>query len=302
MVDIVIVNWNSSNYLEKCIYSVFNTNNKNNVNRVFIIDNNSQDSSIDKIIHNDKVKIIRNEGNLGFSKACNQGIKLCSSGYVLLLNPDTQLLDTTLKDCMAFMQEKNDIDILGCQLLDDKGNITLSCSRFPTPKGIFFDSLGFSKIAPSIFRPSIIMSDWDHKKSCPVDQVMGAFMFMDSDIFEKVGYFDEQFFVYYEEVDFSKRLAKLGGKSYFNANIKAIHSGEGTTKTVKGFRLYLNLQSRLKYAKKHFSSGGYFMVWFATFFIEPFSRTILLLIKGNFKEIAEIFKGYTLLVKSLTQN
>lgn len=298
MVDIVIVNWNSSDYLEKCIYSIFYTNNQNYVNRVFIIDNNSQDSSIDKIINNDKIIIIRNTENIGFSKACNQGFKLCLSSYVLLLNPDTQLLNTTLRDCIDFMQAKNDVDILGCQLLDDKGDITFSCSRFPTPIGIFFYSSGLSKLAPLIFKSGIIMLDWDHKKSRHVDQVMGAFMFMHLSIFEKIGYFDEQFFVYYEEVDFSKRVMEYGGKSYYNAKIRAIHSGEGTTKTVKGFRLFLNLQSRLKYAKKHFSTTGYLLVWFTTFFIEPFSRIILLLIRGNFRDIKETFKGYTLLLKS----
>lgn len=302
MIDVVIVNWNSGDYLQKCIQSIFSTDNKDFVEKVFIIDNNSEDLSVRQIKLNDRIKIIRNKENNGFAKACNQGFKLSTANYVLLLNPDTQLLNNTLQDCFAFMNNTNSVDILGCQLLNDNGEIAPSCSKFPTPSGIFRDATGLSKLAPSIFKPGIIMTDWDHKESKFVDQVMGAFMFMRKSIFEKIGYFDERFFVYYEEVDFSKRLSKIGGKSFFDAEIKAIHSGEGTTSSVKAFRLFLNLQSRLQYAKKHFKFGGYLLVWFCTYCIEPFTRAFFLLSKGKSREIKQIFKGYKLLITSSQKN
>jgi GT2 family glycosyltransferase len=298
MLDVVVVNWNSGDYLQKCIQSLFSTNNKNFINKIFIIDNNSEDSSAQKIKPADNIEIIWNKENRGFAKACNQGFKLSNSSYILLLNPDTQLLPSTLQDCILFMDKEPAVDILGCQLLNDEGDISRSCSRFPSPKGIFFDVTGLSKIAPAIFKPGIIMTDWDHKESRYVDQVMGAFMFIRKTIFDKVGYFDEQFFVYYEEVDFSKRIAQIGGKSFFNSNIRSIHSGEGTTSSVKAFRLSLNLSSRLLYAKKYFDFFGVSIVWFCTFFIEPFSRSFYLLFKGRVYQIPDIFKGYRLLLKN----
>ncbi len=297
MLDIVIVNWNSGGYLKKCINSIFTrVNNEKLIGTVFIIDNNSSDTSLETFISYNKMVIVKNTENQGFSKACNQGFKLCTSPYVLLLNPDAQLLEDTLQNSIDLMQKRNDIDILGCQLIDDEGKVTVSCSRFPTPKGIFFDSLGLSKIAPSIFKPGLLMTDFNHKQNQFVDQVMGAFMFMRRSIFEKAGYFDEQFFVYFEEVDFSKRISQLGGKSYFNAHIKAIHSGGGTTNSVKAFRLFLYLRSRLQYSRKHFNSTGYYSVWFCTFFIEPVTRPLFLLLKGKTEEITEIYKGYKLLL------
>ncbi len=295
MTDIVIINWNSADYLEKCINSIFTTNNKTFVETVFIVDNNSNDSSLERITPNNKIKIIRNNENLGFAKASNQGFKLSKAPFVLLLNPDTQLLNSTLEDCISFMEKKPEVDILGCRLLNDKGEISPSCARFPTPGKLFIDSIGLSNIFPSLFTRAILMTEWDHKTSRVVDQVMGAFMFMRHSVFEKVGYFDEQFFVYFEELDFSKRLSMIGGKSFFNANIKAIHSGEGTTSSVKAFRLFLNLKSRLQYAKKHFSSFGYASVWFTTFFIEPVSRSIFLISSGKANEISDVWKGYKLL-------
>lgn len=296
MVDIVIVNWNGGDYLSKCVDSIFLKSNEEVLGTVFIIDNNSSDESLRDVSNYEKVIVIKNRENNGFSKACNQGFKLCTSPYVLLLNPDTQLFDTTLKQCASFMKEHLEIDILGCQLLNDDGNISYSCARFPTPRRYFFDITGLSKFAPKIFTPALLMTDWDHKDSRKVNQVMGAFMFMRLPIFKQYGYFDERFFVYYEELDFSKRIYDAGGITYFNSTIKAIHSGGGTTNSVKSFRLFLNVRSRLQYAKKHFSFFGYVFVLICTYTIEPFTRSTLLLLRGRFKEIRETLKAYKLLL------
>jgi len=298
MIDIVIVNWNSGGFLGKCIHSILSDKNIGVVSKIFIIDNNTTDTSLDNLPVNDRIILVRNTENVGFSRACNQGFKLCSAPFVLLLNPDTQLFETTLTDCIDFMNKREDVDVLGCQLFQDDGKIAKSCARFPSPLTMFFDASGLSKISPRIFKPASLMTDWDHTESRFVDQVIGAFMFMRSSIFKKTGYFDERFFVYFEELDFSKRLAELGGKSYYNTTIKAIHSENGTTMSVKGFRLFLYLKSRLQYAKKHFGYAGYFLVWSSTIFIEPFSRTLLLLITGNPGEVRNVFQGYRLLIKS----
>ena len=296
MIDIVIVNWNSGDFLTHCVDSIFIKENLHLVGTVYIIDNNSKDDSLEKIQMHDKVKIISNSENLGFAKGCNQGFKKCDSGYILLLNPDAQLKSTTLADCITFLETKSEVDILGCQLLNEEGEVGASCSRFPSPSGFLKDALGLSKLAPKLFKPGILMTEFDHKVSCFVDQLMGAFMFMRTSIFQKVGYFDEQFFVYFEEVDFSKRLADMGGKSYFNSDIKAIHIGEGTTKSVKAFRLYLSLQSRLKYARKHFSKIGFLATWLTTFIVEPFTRFFFEFFRGKFKDSFSILKAYKLLV------
>lgn len=297
MIDIVIVNWNGGDYVRKCTDSIFVKENEQIINNVFIIDNNSADDSLDGLIKNEKLRIVFNKKNEGFSKACNQGFRMCTSEFALLLNPDAVLLSSTLTDCIAFMEKRQDIGILGCTLLDDNGNKTYSCSRFPSPLRIFFDASGLSKIAPRIFTPGTIMTDWDHNESRQVDQVMGAFMFIRKNIFEQIGYFDERFFVYFEEVDFCKRLSVDGGKTFYNKDIKAIHSGEGTTHSVKAFRLFLSLQSRLLYAKKYFDNSGYGLVWLSTFVIEPITRVSFHLLNGDIRGCKEILKAMSLLVK-----
>ena len=296
MVDIVIVNWNAGDLLKKCVDSIIHSENLFSVNKVIIVDNNSIDSSIREVPLHSKIRIIQNRENLGFAKACNQGFACCFAPYVLLLNPDTQLKTNTLLQCLQFMESKPGIDILGCQLLNDTGAVTVSCARFPTAGRLFMDATGISRIAPGYFKPAILMTDWNHGESRYVDQVMGAFMFMRSDVFEKIGYFDERYFVYYEELDYSLKLAKAGGKIYYNADIQAIHSGMGTTEAVKAFRLYLNLQSRLKYAKKNFTQPAYLLVFATTYSVEFISRFVFLILKRKTSEIKDLTKAYRLLL------
>jgi GT2 family glycosyltransferase len=301
-VDLVIVNWNSANYLNQCINSIFSTVNGDYVKTVFIIDNNSSDDSLLRVDLNDKIKIIRNKKNIGFAAAANQGFHLSTAPYILLLNPDTQLFPSTLKDCLNYMSSHSETDILGCRLLNEEGQTAPSCARFPTPVRLFIDSIGVSKVFPQLFKTAILMTDWDHTTSRFVDQLMGAFMFIRKSVFEKIGYFDEQFFVYCEELDFSKRLSEQGGKSFFNADITAMHVGQGTTKAVKSYRLYLNLESRLKYARKHFSKRGFLLVWTGTFLVEPISRIFFLLLKRKFGEIKDVVQGYRMLISGKRTN
>lgn len=303
MVDIVIVNWNGGSYLQKCVDSILIFENDIFLNKVIVVDNASSDTSCKSLHAHPKITLIKNKQNIGFAKACNQGFKLCISEYVLLLNPDAMLKNTTISKCIDFMNTSKDIDILGCELQNEAGEKTKSCARFPTPVTIFFDACGLSKIAPNLFKPATLMIDWDHNENRRVDQVMGAFMFIRRKIFEKIGYFDERFFVYYEELDFSRRLFKVGGISFYNKDISAVHVGGGTTSSVKAFRLFLNLQSRLKYAKKHFNLSGYALAWISTSFIELFTRILLTFIQldlNGFKNTVQAY--YMLIVKKKAYN
>ncbi len=297
MIDIIIVNWNSGEYLQRCIASILVPANEKLIGKVIIVDNNSADRSLEKIKSDSRIQVLKNAANEGFAKACNQGYAVSGSDYILFLNPDTVLFENTLSDCLNYIQSHSDVDVLGCQLIDDEGNITHSCARFPTPATIFNDASGLSKIAPGLFKPATLMTDWAHDSSRFVDQLTGAFMFMPSTVFKRIGFFDERFFVYFEELDFSLRLAKAGGKSYFHAAIKALHTGEGTTNKVKGYRLFLSLRSRLIYARKNFSLWGYGIVVLCTYFIEPFTRVFFLFLKHRTSEIKDLRQGYKLLLK-----
>lgn len=295
-VDIVIINWNAGELLSRCVKSVLQQGNKSFIGAVYVVDNYSSDDSVKMLAQDEKLYILQNNKNEGFAKACNQAFKKCTSEFVLLLNPDAILESSTLSDCIKFMQQHDEVDIMGCRLKDDAGHIAPSCARFPTPLRILNDATGLSKFFPKIFKPATLMTDWDHAESRKVDQVMGAFMFLRRSVFEKTGYFDERFFVYFEELDFSKRLAEINGISFYNKEIAIVHSGGGTTKRVKAFRLFLFLKSRMLYAKKHFSAPGVAIVFVATWVMEPIARILLALINASFKDVKAVFSAYRMLL------
>ena len=136
------------------------------------------------------------------------------------------------------------------------------------------------------------MKDWDHKGSRDVDNVMGAYYLIRRDAFEKARGFDERFFVYLEDVDLSLRIMQNGGRVYYNSDISIIHHGQGTTSSVVGYRLYLGNQSRLAYAKKHWSIPGFILYLISLFTIGFLVRIFRSLIKWDIVEIKSVFETY----------
>ncbi len=299
--DIIIVNWNSGSLLSNCVSSINNALNDSFVlNRITIVDNASSDNSIDGIEKIDlQLTLIKNSENLGFAKACNQGAKNSEADFLLFLNPDTRLFENSLAEPIKFMMDKenNEIGIIGVQMVDDENNISRTCSRFPILFSFVYMSLGLNRIFPNIF-PNQFMTEWDHNNSQVVDQVIGAFFFVRKNLFQKLNGFDERFFVYFEEVDFSIRAKQIGYKSYFLTTAQIYHKGGGTSEKVKADRLFYILNSKLLFSKKHFSWVSFIVIALTTILIEPFVRILGALLKGSFSESFEIIKGYKkLLVK-----
>jgi len=299
--DIVIVNWNSATQLKECINSIYNTQKKDcQLNKIIVVDNASTDTSLDLLqaFESDTLKIIRNSSNVGFAKACNIGAQYCSSDFILFLNPDMLLFRDTFRNLFNYIDthSREDVAIYGIQLLDDNKNIQKSCARFPTFLHFINRSLGLNKLNPTLF-PSYTMEEWNHKTTQEVDQVMGAFFMIRRDLFVQLKGFDERFFVYYEELDLSKRVNEIGFKTLFVSEAQAYHKGGGISQNVKAKRLFYNIRSRLLYAFKHFGLLEASFLMFFTLIIEPLTRSIFLLFRADFHELKEMFEGFILLYK-----
>lgn len=290
MIDIIIVNWNAGVLLSNAVNSIINSNFKDYF--IYVVDNGSTDNSLDLLPKNNRIEIIANNYNLGFGAACNQAISRGNSKYVLLLNPDTLVFEDTLGKSIDFMEHHGEISVMGCKHLDENRNIRPSCSRFPNFITSLYDIVGLSKIFPNCFKPSTIMKDWDHNTSGYVDQVMGAFMFIRREIFENIGLFDERFFVYYEDMDLSKRIVGANGKIYYNSEISIYHEGCGTSKAVKDIRLFYSLRSKLLYYKKHFNNYEYRILFVLVFSVEFISRQLQAIIHFSLNSIKNIIYAY----------
>jgi GT2 family glycosyltransferase len=262
-----------------------------------IVDNASTDSSADHLDGLDlPLEVIRNTENRGFAAACNQGAQGATAEYLLFLNPDTKLVREAITKSIACMSatEQKEIGILGIQLIDEDGNISRTCARFPAPSMFLTKMLGLNRLLRRYF-PEHFYTEWDHKNSRVVEQVMGAYFLVRNSLFRKLGGFDERFFVYFEEVDFSLRAKYAGWDTYFLASVQCYHRGGGSSDQVKARRLYYSLQSRLFYAFKHFGRSQTAVLVLATLFIEPFSRIIQGIISASPKLVWEVLHGYALL-------
>ena len=297
-IDIVIINWNAGNLLAEAVASILQSNYDLDNVSILVIDNASSDNSLKLLPSHSSLKVIQNKENIGFASACNQGLRYAKGDYFLLLNPDTRVFSDTLLQSVQFMEDRKDISVLGVKHVDDDAKVHPSCSHFPTPTDFIVLSLGLHQIAPRFFRSPIIMAEYDFEKEGKVDQVMGAYMFMRrSDLVKFSMSMDERFFVYYEDLDFSKILNDLGGISYYTPSISIVHKVNGTTNQIKDKRLFYNVRSRLQYCKKHFGYMAYLLIAFFSLFIEPFTRIFYLIIARKFTEVKEVFKGYKMIYR-----
>ena len=300
--DIIIVNWNAGDQLWDCLKSIeamcldgFK------LSRVVVVDNASTDGSADCLDDIDlPLIVIRNMQNRGFAAACNQGAKGSGANYLLFLNPDTRLFQTSLSVPIQFMKDKanQNVGICGIQLVDESGRVSHTCARFPTPGRFFSKMVGLDRLFPRSF-PSHFMSEWDHGQTRDVDQVMGAFFVIRRQLFETLGGFDERFFVYFEDLDLSYRANSAGWKTLYLADAKAYHKGGGTSEQVKATRMFYSLRSRILYGYKHF---GWFSATFlmaGTLFVEPISRLALAIWRRSGREAKETLKGYAMLWRAL---
>ncbi len=305
MIDIIIVNWNAGRQLVNAVSSIA-LNHQSLISCVIIVDNTSTDNSLAHVeALSDlpfKLQIVRNEVNRGFGAACNQGAALVKSQYLLFLNPDTLLFANSVKGALDFMQHPANakVGIVGIQLLDENNHIARSCARFPTFLTIIAQVIGLNRL-PGFTHNNTHMVDWDHNKTVAVDHVIGAFYMIRRHIFESLGGFDERFFVYLEDLDLSLRTHKLGWRSVFLANVQAFHAGGGTSRQVKAHRLFYSMRSRLLYGFKHFTSTQAWFILILSLGLEPISRVVYALMRGEKGDVINTLKAYYMLFADLRE-
>lgn len=227
MIDlsIIIVNWNTEKLIKDCLESIYKTT-RNTSFEIFVVDNNSSDNSVKIIKENfPQVKLIANDRNNGFAKANNQAIKESSGRYILLLNPDTIVLDNAIERMVKYLDENPDVGIVGCRLLNPDGTLQESCRRFPNVKTYASILLKLHHIMPNlkIFK-DYFMKDMDYDKENEVEQVMGAVLMYRRDVLgTDPSYLDEDYWIWFEEVDFCYKVHKKGYKIMYIPDVSIIH-------------------------------------------------------------------------------
>jgi len=251
--SIIIVSWNVKDLLRKCLESIYRET-KNLKFEVFVVDNYSQDKTVEMIKTDfPQINLIANQENVGFASACNQAIREAKGDFVLLLNPDTEILENALKKMVNFMRIHSDAGVASCQILNPDKSLQPSVRRFPTFSSMSLIMLKIHHLFPKLNSIKYYLaSDFDYSKAQEVDQVMGAFFLIRYDVIKKVGLLDKNFYIWFEEVDYCQRLKKHGWKIYYMPEAKIIHYFAQSFQQVTGFKKQLIFnRSLIFYFKKH---------------------------------------------------
>ncbi len=211
-------------FLELCLQSVEQAI-ENIDAEIIVVDNNSADDSCDMVQAKfPNVKLISNSENVGFSKGNNIGVQHATGEYVCILNPDTVVSEETFTKLIAFAEQQANLGIVGCKLIDGTGHFLPESKRnLPTPVVALKKLLGFSN--------SYYANHIEENETGEVQILVGAFMLLRRNLYNQLHGFDEDFFMYGEDIDLSYRATKLGFKNYYNGATTVIHfKGESTLK------------------------------------------------------------------------
>jgi GT2 family glycosyltransferase len=258
-VSVIIVNWNTSALLRDCLRSVMAQTRA--AHEIIVIDNASTDGSaaMARAEFPDTV-LIANTANLGFAGANNQGLALAKGRNVLLLNPDTVVLDRGIDKMLDWLAAHPDVGCVGCQVLEGPGLIQRTGFADPTPVNQMIVELGLMRLArwlPRFGRPWYL--DWDRTTQRDVDVVSGMFMLVPRLVLDQVGPLDDAFFVYAEEADWCRRIRQAGWRCVFAPVAQIVHldGGSKSTAQIKS-RMHVQMQkSHLIYARKHHGRSGH---------------------------------------------
>ena len=249
--SIIIVSWNVKDDLSRCLASL-KENRPSVPFEVIVIDNRSSDGTVNMVRQEyPDVVVIGNHENKGFARANNQGIKQSRGQHVLLLNPDTIVPPGSLDRLVAFLGNNPDVGACGPKLLNADGSTQASVRRFPTYRAALYNQTICRVMG--LFRSQYrkwMMKDFGHDRQMDVDQIMGAAMLIRRSVIDDVGGMDENFFMYYEEVDLCYRIKKSGRRIVFFPGAVITHLGGRSSSQVPLKRLMV-LTSLVAYFRKH---------------------------------------------------
>jgi GT2 family glycosyltransferase len=247
--SIIIVSYNTCFILVKCIESIYKYSENLKI-QIIISDNASTDDTVETITKKfSSLTIIKNKKNLGFGRANNRAIPFCKGRFILFLNPDVILVEPVFRKMLNFIYETNDAGAVGCRLVNLDGSFQKSYyDTYPTLTNRFLDAMYIEKLIHQL-RPLNIKRNAILK----VAGITGACILVSRDLLDRLGGFDEQFFMYCEDIDFCYRMKQLGYNVYYLGNMKMIHSLGAITKNNKAsyFTKVLTKDSVHKYFLKH---------------------------------------------------
>lgn len=251
---VIIVSYNVKEFLEQALHSVLKAT-RGLVAEIFVVDNNSQDGSAELVREKfPQVRLIINEKNLGFAKANNQALSQAQGQYIALVNPDCLVQEDTFIKIIGFFKNHPEAGMVGCKVLNPDGSLQLACRRsFPTPWVAFTKLVGLSRLFPrSRWFGRYNLTYLSPEEAHEVDAISGSFMVIRRELLRGVGYLDESFFLYSEDLDWCYRIKKAGWKIYYTPDTKIIHYKGESSKQSELDSTLMFYRAMLLFVRKHF--------------------------------------------------
>lgn len=296
MISIVIVNYNTSDLINKYLISLYQ-NLATLDFEVIIVDNHSKIFPFTAKENYKNLSVYYLNENKGFGAGCNYGVSKCTGKYILFLNPDVEILDSSLKKLVDFMDENEEAGACSGLTVDEENKISYCYNFFPDLKWNFKQATGIGLMktihqltdAKPIHENKIFEVDWFH----------GAFLMVRKTVFNSIKGFDENIFLYYEDVDLQKRIKNIGFKIYCLPDVRVLHETQGSVKGEKGRKIYyfhMNM-GNLYYMNKYYNFFEKFLVRF--FYI---SGTLFKLLISPFRKkyrsnLTDYFKNHFIVLK-----
>jgi N-acetylglucosaminyl-diphospho-decaprenol L-rhamnosyltransferase len=260
-ISIIIVSWNVREHLHRCLEALLSTSVTDGLTlEVIVVDNNSSDGSADSL-QGLPVCLIRNDRNLGYGGANNQGLRRATGNYLLVLNPDTVPIPGSLSALLAFGKAHPRAGIVAPRLLNADGTVQRSAFRFPTILMAALDLFPLPHIVPGRIRACLATSRLNGRypsephrtRPFRIEHPLGACMLISRPAYEQCGGFDEKIHMYSEEIDLAIRYARAGWQCWQVPSARVVHLGGQSTSQVPD-RMFTELwRSRLYLYSKHYS-------------------------------------------------
>jgi GT2 family glycosyltransferase len=265
MLSVLIVHWNTAELLRRCLSSIFRFH-ADLAMEVIVVDNASEDGAPDMVLREfPQVKLVEPGQNTGYAAGNNLAFSQAKGEALLALNPDTEFTSPTLEQAIAVLESEPRRGCVAVQLVDPEGHGQRSVRGFPSWIGILGDVTGLAKRFPSSIWDSYRRYGFDYAISGPAPQPMGSFLMFKREALADLGDpyhpFDEDFPIFFNDVDLLKRLADKNWQTWYEASLSIVHYGGMSTRQVRKSMIWESHRSLIRYARKHMLGHGGFLVF-----------------------------------------
>jgi GT2 family glycosyltransferase len=268
--SIIILSFNTKDLTINCLDSIvdqYKQELKNNQFEIVLVDNNSSDGTLEAVrkLNIQNLKLVESKENLGFSRGCNLGAKSANGEYLLFLNSDTEIKDQGLAKMVEYLRKNEKVGILGGALHSEDGTSQLSAGKFYNLFNLFLAMIGLERFG--------FLRESPHKIK-KVDWVSGASLMIGKKLFEKIGGFEKELFMYAEDMELCYRVKKKGLSTYFYPEVTLFHKELGSSN--RTFAI-LNIYKGILFFYKKYKPGWQFKI--AKFIL--FSKASVLVLLGK---------------------